>query len=455
MKNTLLLLLCCGNLIAQTVGVSPFAAGLETVTQINHAGDSRLFVTEATGNIKIVNADGSVNDEPFLTIPPSEVTVNVEQGLLGTTFHPDYSENGYFYISYVRSSDEAVVIKRFTVSADPNIADADSGVTILEIPQVGPIHLSGNMAFGPDKMLYIASGDSGTGGAPSQWANNYHGKILRIDVDSSFPYSIPPGNAFTQQGQMGEIFMYGLRNPWKFSFDRLNGDLWLTDVGQANVEEVNHIEAPLTAGHNFGWPCYEGTDIYPTDLESCPDATAVTMPSLEYRHIDGTVYNGCSITGGYIYRGSKFPALYGTYFFGDYCRNQIATRKPDGSWAFTTNLVMESFATSFGEDVDGELYVAASGQLYKILDQDLGVAQNPMSHAAMAPNPARDELRLSGMDSPFSLAVSDAAGRLLASSYIDDPSGNLLSGISLKPGIYFFRITEAGHNERTFKIIKE
>lgn len=456
MKKTLLLLLCGGFAMAQSIGVTTFATGFETVTQINHAGDSRLFVTENTGAIKIVNADGSVNPQNFLSLPASELTVSGEQGLIGTAFHPDYAENGYFYISYTRASDGATVFKRYSVSANPDIADAASGETILEIPQFATVHKSGNMKFGPDGYLYIASGDGGMGGNHSQLKDNLYGKMLRIDVDGAFPYSIPPGNAFTEGEGLPEIYSYGLRNPWKFSFDRANGDLWITDVGQANVEEVNHLTAPISSGTNFGWPCYEGSEVYPAnDFWACPDPADLFFPTSEYLHQDGGTYNGCSITGGYVYRGSLYPALQGTYFFTDYCQTQLGTIAPDGTWAFTTNLSLEMFCTSFGEDLSGELYVAGGGNLYKIKDTDMSVTDSLHPRPTLYPNPAKNEIRVHGLDSGFQLEVTDAAGRNLAQRKFQDPSANLLENLSLKPGLYVFQIISDGGTKNTYKVVIE
>ncbi|NNK74167.1 MAG: hypothetical protein HKO94_13340, partial [Flavobacteriaceae bacterium] len=245
------------------------ASGFNAPLSIQNAGDSRLFIVERAGLIKIINPDGSINPVPFLDIDDKVVTpggVGDEGGLLGLAFHPDYSSNGYFYVHYINNDIDSV-ISRFSVNtSNPDLADAESESVILNIFQPQPNHNGGDLAFGPEGFLYIAMGD---GGSPADSDNNGQrldtllGKILRIDVNSDSPYAIPPTNPFVNDGDLntlGEIWAYGLRNPWRISFDAFNGDLWIADVGQGVSEEINLASAGI-GGQNYGWRCYEGSSV--------------------------------------------------------------------------------------------------------------------------------------------------------------------------------------------------
>lgn len=457
MKKTLLLLLCGGFAMAQSIGVTTFATGFETVTQINSTNDGRMFATEVTGTIKIINTDGSVNAQPFLQLPASEVLVSGEQGLIGTTFHPNFQQNGYFYISYIRASDGDLVVKRYSVSSgNPDLADASSGTEIIVMVHNGDIHKGGNLNFGPDGFLYIAVGDDGTNGLHSQSVYNLNGKILRIDVNNGFPYSIPAGNPLIGLQGMPEIYLMGFRNPWKFNFDRSNGDLWIADVGQAEVEEVNHLAAGYTPGQNFGWPCYEGATEYAPSSDGCPDASQLTMPVFDYHHVSDAVFNGCSVTGGFVYRGQQYPAFDGIYFFADYCRTAIGTYSTTtDTWSIEDVSGMGEFPTTFGQDNNGELYVAANGTIYKIIDTEMSVSDFGATRPTLYPNPAKNEIRVHGLDSGFQLEVTDAAGRNLAQRKFQDPSANLLENLSLKPGLYVFQIISDGGTKNTYKVVIE
>jgi len=342
--------------------LTEIAGGFSRPLYLTHAGDGsgRLFVVEQSGQIKIIQ-DGAIAETPFLDVsslisPEALGNDYTERGLLGLAFHPDYAENGFFFINYTDRSGNTVV-ERYTVSADdPNAADPNSAVQLLYIEQPYRNHNGGHMAFGPDGYLYIALGDGGSAGDPQNNAQNLGtllGSILRIDVNSDQGYSIPENNPFVGNADARpEIWAWGLRNPWRFSFDRATGDLYIADVGQGEWEEVNVQPASSTGGENYGWNIYEGSHTY----AGGEAATEVIMPVFEYSH-SGT--GGCSVTGGHVYRGETLPELQGIYFYGDWCTGTIWSGSQDSSGAWQTSVFMESGIqiSSFGEDEAGELYV--------------------------------------------------------------------------------------------------
>lgn len=360
---------------------------------VTHAGDTtnRLFIAQQGGQILIIDS-GQVLDAPFLNLS-AKVANGSEQGLLGIAFPPDYAYKGYFYVNYTRKSDGATVIARFYVSlSDPNIADPTSEDVILIIHQPFSNHNGGHIAFSPnDGYLYIATGDGGGGGDPlanAQSRNTLLGKILRIDVETlsnplfplppienpsqlyfpsiamnqPLPYLVPQSNPFVNDANaQGEIWSYGLRNPWRFSFDRLTGDIYIADVGQQSREEVDYQASNSTAGANYGWSIMEGSLCY--NASTC-DATGLILPIAEYAHDEG-----CSITGGYIYRGVLSNAMEGIYFYGDYCSGKIWGLKfENSSWQVNELLDTSLQISSFGEDEAGEIYLLdhSAGILYRI-----------------------------------------------------------------------------------------
>lgn len=341
------------------------AEGFESPTGIAQAGDGsgRLFILEQAGTIRIVE-DTAVPDTPFLDLTDRVGSRANEQGLLGLAFHPDYAENGDFFVHYSDLEGDTV-IARFQVSDDPNIADPGSEQIILQVDQPAANHNGGQLAFGPDGYLYIGLGDGGGGGDTYGNAQNLGtllGSILRIDVDGGEPYGVPADNPFINEpNARPEIWAFGLRNPWRFSFDRAGGDLYIADVGQSEYEEVNHQSANSTGGENYGWPILEGTHCF--EEEPC-EQPGLTPPIAEYDHDDG-----CSVTGGYVYRGATWPALDGVYIFGDYCSGLIWGLAPVGN-DLEMQLLLESDLTisAFGEGEDGELYLVdhAGGGLYAI-----------------------------------------------------------------------------------------
>jgi glucose/arabinose dehydrogenase len=349
------------------ITLEPVANGLPNLVSVTHAGDSRLFITLQSGLVMI--HDGThVLPQPFLDVR-SLVTSGGERGLLSIAFHPDYAQNGFFYVNYTNLSGNTVVARYSVSPLDPNRADPSSALPILAITQPFSNHNGGQLQFGPDGYLYIGMGDGGSGGDPGNRAQNLNdllGKMLRIDVDSGSTYAIPPSNPFAgQAGVRPEIWSYGLRNPWRFSFDRATGDLWIADVGQGTWEEIDFQPVTSIGGENYGWRRMEGTHCF-NPSSNCNPGTLV-LPVIEYDH--GV---GCSVTGGYVYRGTRNPRLAGQYIYGDYCTGRIfgATRNASGT-VTTSPLIDVSFNIStFGEDVAGEVYVGdySNGILYRFVD---------------------------------------------------------------------------------------
>ena len=345
-----------------------------------HDGSQRIFVVQQSGKIRIIKG-GAVLATPFIDLGATgldAIAAGGEQGLLGIAFHPQYATNGQFYVNYTRKSDGATVIARYLASAgNADVADPSSGTILLTIAQPEANHNGGAVKFGPDGFLYIGMGDGGGGNdqhgtiGNGQDKSTLLGKILRIDVDNggANPYAIPPGNPYASGvGGRREIFAIGVRNPWRMSFDRATGDFWFGDVGQGAVEEVDMLPAGTGAGTNFGWRIMEGSSC--TGLASppipCNDAS-LKLPIVEYTHA-----LGCSVTGGYVYRGAAVPALAGQYLYGDFCTGRIwaAQRVGAGPWA-AAELGSTGYSVStFGEDEAGELYFAnyANGDIYQFAD---------------------------------------------------------------------------------------
>jgi glucose/arabinose dehydrogenase len=342
-----------------------FATGFTKPVDIAHCGDSRLFIVEQRGVITILDSLGNKQSQPFLNIDPRVNSNGNEQGLLGLAFHPNFAQNGWFFVNYTQNNGDTR-IARFTadLGSNPFIADPNSEKILLEIDQPYSNHNGGGTKFGADGYLYTSLGDGGSGGDPQnngQKKATHLGKILRLDVNfDSIPYyKVPADNPFVgQTAYFPEIWSTGLRNVWRFSFDRLTGDMWMGDVGQNEWEEIN-FEPANEGGHNYGWRCYEGTHTYNTN--GCLPDSVLTKPVYEYNHVSA---NGCSVTGGFVYRGSKYPAMYGQYIFADYCSGRFWRSVPNGDGTFTTSVLANLTAyqyTSFGEDYKGELYVATHG----------------------------------------------------------------------------------------------
>lgn len=427
----------------QTNVLIPFASGFTSPVCIANAGDSRLFVASQTGYINIVDSSGKISDEPFLDIR-SKVKYGGEQGLLGFAFHPQYKSNGYFYMNYVGKGDSSH-ISRFTVSsASPDKADSLSEHKLMTVYQPYTNHNGGDLCFGPDGYLYIGFGDGGSGGDPGNRAQNpmqYLGKMLRIDVDGGSPYAIPNTNPFYNKSSgLGEIWALGLRNPWRFSFDRKTGDLWIADVGQNEFEEINFQPSASTGGENYGWRCYEGNQVY--NITDCVSSDLLTFPIYTYPHS-----SGCSVTGGFVYRGDESSPFYGYYFFSDYCSDWIRTlHKEGGNW------IMEDFGSftgnnfsSFGEDYQGNLYVAGikSGKIFKVLENTTNTGKNEVEDfTRIIQDPYSPKIRIETNytgQKLMHLMVYDTKGSILYSQSTRQNNFDFDPG-DLTAGIYFLKI---------------
>ena len=337
----------------------PGATGLTNPLGIVSAGDSRLFFLEKPGRIRVYES-GALLATPFLDLSAGIDTAN-EDGLLGLAFHPNYPTTPYFYVHYTNLAGD-IIIARYAVSGAPNIADAGSGVILRTISHpVETSHNGGQLAFGPDGYLYVAIGDGGGIGDPpnnAQNINTYLGKLLRLDVDQNVLvppyYGIPPTNPYAGATPgLDEIWAIGLRNPWRFSFDTLTGDLLIADVGQYAIEEIDFQAAGAAGGANYGWRIMEGTSCFINEGVGCGHAS-LKPPILEYNHDS----SDCSVTGGYRYRGAA-TSFAGTYVYGDFCSGRIwGATKNGASWTSTLLLDSPYFISSFGQDSAGELYVA-------------------------------------------------------------------------------------------------
>ena len=353
------------------IQIEPIITGIDSPVAITHAGDGsgRLFITLQSGKILVYDGQ-QLLPTPFLDIG-SHIIFGGERGLLSVAFHPNYVANGFLYVNYTDLNGDTV-IARYRVSVDSNVVDPASAIILLAIPQPFANHNGGQLQFGPDGYLYIGMGDGGSGGDPlnnAQDLDSMLGKILRIDVNADFPYGIPLDNPFIGNPNANpEIWALGLRNPWRFSFDRLTGDLLIADVGQSNWEEVNFQPADSGGGENYGWRLMEGTHCF-NPSTNCNDGS-LTLPILEYDHS----LDNCSITGGYRYRGALYSGLEGVYFYADFCTGRIwgASLDASGTWNSEQVLDTDLSITAFGEGEDGELYLAhfssTNGTIYKITE---------------------------------------------------------------------------------------
>jgi glucose/arabinose dehydrogenase len=328
-------------------------SNLQRPVDLKADGSGRLFVLEKNGRIRILQ-NGQLSPNPFLDITDRVNAQGNEMGLLGLAFHPNYSQNGYFYVNYTGAGGNTY-ISRFHANGDA--ADPNSELNLLKIDQPFPNHNGGSLAFGPDGYLYAGLGDGGSQGDPSgngQSLQTLLGKILRIDVDSKEPYAIPADNPFGN-----EILYYGLRNPWRISFDKATGDLYIGDVGQGDWEEIDFVPAGSNGGLNFGWNYYEGNHEY----EPQGSGGDYVFPVVEYSHAEG----GCSVTGGYVYRGS-LAAWNGIYLYGDYCTGKVWGLIHSGEqWQSQLLFETHTLITSFGQDENSEIYMLSDdGSVYQL-----------------------------------------------------------------------------------------
>ena len=354
------------------VGFEPVAEGFDQPVDITHANDDTgtLYIAEKPGTVRML-VDSERVEEPFLDISDRVGSNGYEQGLLGIAFPPDFAESGAFYVNYT-DAEGTTVVSRFWVGEDGTVDAANENV-ILTQPQPFENHNGGQIKFGPDGYLYIGFGDGGSGGDPEgngQKLDTWLGKILRIDVDPTLTladgetYAIPEDNPLQdQEGALPEIYAYGLRNPWRFSFDAETGDLLIADVGQDQIEEINVLPNNPDTALNFGWGIMEGSSCF---LEENCDTTGLTLPVMEYTHEVG----GCSVTGGEVYYGENLPGLYGTYIFADFCSGLVwqGVRGEDGNWTMSDPIQSGLAISSFGVDEQGEVYVVDlnSGTVYRL-----------------------------------------------------------------------------------------
>lgn len=341
--------------------LTPVLEGLQRpVHLISPPGDQRIFVVEKGGLVQILE-NGALRPAPFLDLS-AVVSGSNEQGLLSLAFHPDYATNGSFFVDYTDAAG-ATRVERFQVSGDANVADAASGQLVLSIAQPFGNHNGGHVLFGPDGMLYIAVGDGGSAGDPQGNGQNRAtrlGSILRVDVDAGTPFAVPPDNPFVNAAPfLPEIWLWGLRNPWRIAFDPLSGDLYVADVGQSQREEITVVGSD-EGGANLGWNVVEGSSCYSTP--GCVPSD-FTLPQVEYTHDDG-----CSITGGHVYRG-PIEAIRGAYFYSDYCFGWLRSfRFVDGAVTERTEWDAANVGniTSFGEDASGNLYALTEQAVYRL-----------------------------------------------------------------------------------------
>lgn len=428
---------------AQTIELETVANGINNPVEIKHAGDDRLFIVEQTGRIKIIQADGTVNNTPFLNVS-NLISSGGERGLLGLAFAPDYAETGRFYINYTNNSGDTT-IARYTVSANPDVANS-SGQVLLTIDQPFSNHNGGNIHFGQDGYLYISMGDGGYAGDPNNYGQNKNsllGKMLRIDV-SGENYTSPADNPFVGVAGADEIWAYGLRNAWKFSFDHATDEIWIADVGQNAIEEIN-VQSVESEGLNYGWRCYEGNDTY--NPSGCANASTMIFPVATYSHSNGR----CSITGGYVYRGTEFENMMGKYFFADYCSGEIGMVDENTlTWMVD---IPNVFFTTFGVDYENNLYIAGSGRIYKVIDSDAMSTTNvSLPKPQIYPNPAKDIVQIKNMESLDKIMIFSSEGKLLKE--IQQPNENQFSVAEFPKGIYLIQLI-SGNKIHSYKIIKE
>lgn len=456
MKNLILLgitYLFCLVGIAQQITLENFASGFSQPVDIKHAGDERLFVVEQGGVIKILNPDGSTNTTPFLDIS-SQISSGGERGLLGLAFHPDYANNGHFFLNFTLPNGNTQ-ISRFSVSANPDIADANSRLDIIGYAQPFSNHNGGSINFDPDGFLVISSGDGGSGGDPqnnSQNTSNLLGKLLRIDIDNTVPgganYTIPSSNPFANStgNEAKEIWAYGLRNAWKFSYDRLTNDIWIADVGQNAREEINKMPGD-EAGVNYGWRCYEGNN--PFNTANCPDPSELTFPVAEYPHSQGR-----SITGGYVYRGTLYNNMEGLYFFADFVTGIFGYVDENNELTILDDLTPNW--STFAEDLSGELYLASyAGTIFKIIGENLvGIEDTANNTIGIYPNPAQNQVTLNSTKNALDQVIiyNLQGGEVLSINHINNTK-SIINIEGIATGVYFVKATTVNGLTSNHKLI--
>ena len=356
--------------LVAAIQLATVASGLSSPLLVTHAGDgsNRLFIVERGGVIKVLQP-GASTPSVFLDIT-SRVVSGGEQGLLGLAFHPQYAQNGRFFVNYTDRNGDTHIAE-FRASSNPDVADPTSERLVLFVRQPFDNHNGGGLAFGNDGLLYIALGDGGSGGDPQgngQSLSTLLGKMLRIDVNQGSPYGIPADNPFASRTGAREVWSYGLRNPWRFAFDRATGDLYIGDVGQGAREEVDVGLASRRGGENWGWNVMEGTRCF-RPSSGC-NTSGLELPAVDYDRSGGS----CAVTGGVVYRGCRLPGYAGTYFYADYCSAFVRSFRLEGGravdqrdWTSSLGRGLDS-PTAFGVDADGEAYIVdRDGELYRIV----------------------------------------------------------------------------------------
>ena len=455
MAVALLPFILCNFAAAQPLALEVLHEDLDGAVFLTHAGDGsgRIFIVEQEGIIKISDG-GTLLPTPFMDIS-GPVTCCGERGMLGLAFAPDYAASGRFYVNYTTTIDGQLTTRVSRFTANPpsaNTVNPNTEQIIIQYAQPASNHNGGWIGFGPDGYLYINSGDGGSGGDPwsstgnGQDRNTLLGKVLRIDVsDSGGGYSVPDGNPFVgQQGRRAEIWAYGLRNPWRASFDQVTGDFYIADVGQGNIEEVNFQPGSSNGGENYGWRVMEGTACFDGSQSGgnppCDDAS-LTMPVRVYDHTGGR----CSVTGGYVYRGSDMPRSRGLYFFGDFCSHDVYSfRYVEGTGVVnfqdrTAELDPFSNITSFGEDERGELYIVTTSGAYKIVDT---AAQN------VRDNILPEFAAATGADNLATLAELQGAGVTIDTESFDLLDTDSNGSLSLFELLNFAGIAELHHADQ-------
>lgn len=444
----------------------PFSTGYTSPLGVENCGDSRIFILQQSGQIIICDSTGKKRSKPFLDIS-DRIRNGGEQGLLGLAFDPAYLSNGFFYVYYINISGNTQVSRFRVKNGNSNLADTGSEKFILQVLQPFSNHNGGNIHFGPDGYLYIGMGDGGSGGDPNNNAQNTMsllGKMLRIDVHHGNPYAIPATNPFVDSSNYKpEIWALGLRNPWRWSFDALTGAMVIGDVGQDNWEEVD-FQYPGKGGQNYGWRCYEGAHDYNTS--GCKPPSQYISPVYEYPHSDVT--GDCSITGGFVYRGGKYPSLYGKYFFADYCSGIIRSLFMDAKTLIEQDVLDtdNSAYTSFGEDHKHELYVTdfSTGSIYQLTAGPVVQQNIPATDYAkrltVLPNPSKGNIIIrynAEKAQQIIIRIQNITGQLFYSAIKPVSSGNNSWNINLQipKGSYYLSLKDEAGNTVNKQLIIE
>jgi hypothetical protein len=447
-----LICICHGMAICQGIDLILTGKGFVKPVDISSTyinGDSRLFITEKDGRIQILQSDGKINGEPFLDIKTKINASANERGLLGLCFHPDYKTNGYFFVNYTNLSGHSTIARYKVRAGNPDLADASSEKIIIVVNQPFNNHNAGDLVFGPDGYLYIGMGDGGSGGDPGNRAQNPRnllGKMLRLDVNTdSGPYLIPNDNPYkNSQDTLPEIWAMGLRNPWRYSIDETKKELWIADVGQDEWEEINVV--PVGAPKlNYGWRCLEGLANFNTS--GCNLNTSFTKPVFVYRNVFET---GCSVTGGFVYRGSENKSLEGKYIYTDFCTGKIWALYQTNNGTWINDLLLDGVDmeyVSFGEDHKKELYLAslASGEIHRIKQKSTNTADlQAVDQIRILENPVFDMLRIS-LDNLYlndAWQIVDINAKVIAKGAINTGQEVMEVEIShIPPGLYTFMIS--------------